>query len=136
MWLSCGCVNASRSKKRCVGFGSWWNTAASRRRCAAGSSTKSRATSAAGLAVALVSAAPSILITAVAGLAVLGALVTSVVNAMEDPRHRVTAIVAFLVVASGIVILNIGSAFWGLLIGGIVMAWLSWNGRRARGVAL
>ena len=86
--------------------------------------------------VALVSAAPSILITAVAGLAVLGALVTSVVNAMEDPRHRVTAIGAFLVVASGIVILNLGSAFWGLLIGGIVMAWLSWNGRRARGVAL
>jgi benzoate membrane transport protein len=84
----------------------------------------------AGLAVALVSAAPSILITAVAGLAVLGALITSVVNALEDPRHRVTAIVTFLVVASGIVILNIGSAFWGLLIGGIVMAWLSWNGRR------
>ena len=90
---------------------------------------------AAGLAVALVSAAPSILITAVAGLAVLGALITSVVNAMEDPRHRVTAIVTFLVVASGIVILNIGSAFWGLLIGGIVMAWLSWNGRRERDVA-
>ena len=84
----------------------------------------------AGLAVALVSAAPSILITAVAGLAVLGALITSVVNALEDPRHRVTAIVTFLVVASGIVILNIGSAFWGLLIGGAVMAWLSWNGRR------
>jgi benzoate membrane transport protein len=84
----------------------------------------------AGLAVALVSAAPSILITAVAGLAVLGALITSVVNAMEDSRHRVTAIVTFLVVASGIVILNIGSAFWGLLIGGAVMAWLSWNGRR------
>jgi benzoate membrane transport protein len=91
---------------------------------------------AAGLAVALVSAAPSILITAVAGLAVLGALITSVVNAMDDPRHRVTAIVTFLVVASGIVILNIGSAFWGLLIGGIVMAWLRWNGTRTRGVAL
>ena len=90
---------------------------------------------AAGLAVALVSAAPSILITAVAGLAVLGALVTSVVNAMEDPRHRMTAIVTFLVVASGIVILNIGSAFWGLLIGGVVMAWLGWNERRKRGVA-
>ena len=90
---------------------------------------------AAGVAVALVSAAPSILITAVAGLAVLGALITSVVNAMEDPRHRVTAIVTFLVVASGIVILNIGSAFWGLVAGGIVMAWLGWNGRRKRDVA-
>jgi len=89
---------------------------------------------ASGVAVALVSAAPSILITAVAGLAVLGALIASVVNAMDDPRHRVTAIVTFLVVASGIVILNIGSAFWGLLIGGVVMAWLSWNGKRKRDV--
>ncbi len=90
---------------------------------------------AAGVAVALVSAAPSILITAVAGLAVLGALITSVVNAMDDPRHRVAAIVTFLVVASSIVILNIGSAFWGLLIGALVMAWLRWNGRRTRRVA-
>ena len=90
---------------------------------------------ASGVAVALVSAAPSILITAVAGLAVLGALITSVVNAVEDARHRVAAIVTFLVVASGIVILNIGSAFWGLLIGGVVMAWLSWNGRRRARVA-
>ncbi len=90
---------------------------------------------ASGVAVALVSAAPSILITAVAGLAVLGALITSVVNAVEDARHRVAAIVTFLVVASGIVILNIGSAFWGLLIGGAVMAWLSWNGRRKARVA-
>jgi len=89
----------------------------------------------AGLAVALVSAAPSILITAVAGLAVLGALITSVVNALEEPRHRVAAIVTFLVVASGVVILNIGAAFWGLLAGAVVMLWLGWNGRRRERVA-
>jgi len=81
----------------------------------------------AGVATALVSAAPGILITAVAGLAVLGALITSVVNALEDPRHRVAAIVTFLVVASGIVVLGIGSAFWGLIVGGIVMAWIGWR---------
>jgi benzoate membrane transport protein len=85
---------------------------------------------AAGIATALVSAAPAILITAVAGLAVLGALITSVVNALEDPAHRMAAIVTFLVVASGVVVLNIGSAFWGLLVGAIVMAWLSWRRRR------
>ena len=83
----------------------------------------------AGVATALVSAAPTVLITAVAGLAVLGALVTSVVNAMEDPHHRITAVVTFLVVASGVVVLGIGSPFWGLLVGGIVMAWLSWTRR-------
>jgi benzoate membrane transport protein len=83
----------------------------------------------AGAAVAIVNAAPTVLITAVAGLAVLGALVTSVVNALEDPKHRITAIVTFLVVASGVVVLGIGSPFWGLLVGGIVMGWLSWTRR-------
>jgi benzoate membrane transport protein len=84
----------------------------------------------AGVAAALVSAAPTVLITAVAGLAVLGALVTSVVNAMDEPRHRIAAVATFLVVASGIVVLGIGSPFWGLLVGGIVMAWLSSVRRR------
>lgn len=81
----------------------------------------------AGLASALVTAAPPILIVAVAGLAVLGALITGITIALEDPNHRVAAIVTFLVVASGLVIGNIGSAFWGLLFGGIVMAWMSWR---------
>jgi benzoate membrane transport protein len=84
---------------------------------------------AAALAGALVTAAPTILITAVAGLAVLGTLITSIVSALEDPRHRISAIVTFLVVASGIVVVGIGSAFWGLLAGGLVMAWLSWRRR-------
>ncbi len=87
---------------------------------------------AAGVAAALVTAAPTVLITAVAGLAVLGALITSVVNALEDPAHRVTAIVTFLIVASGIVVFGIGSAFWGLLVGAIVMLWLGWRRRAAR----
>ena len=81
---------------------------------------------AAGLAAALIGAAPSILVTAVAGLAVIPALITSVVNSLEDPRHRVAAIVTFLVVASGIAVAGIGSAFWGLLAGAITMAWLGW----------
>lgn len=85
---------------------------------------------AAGVAVALVSAAPSILVTAVAGLAVLGALISSIVAALEEPAHRMTAILTFLVVASGIAPFGIGSAFWGLAVGGIVMLWLSWRGRR------
>lgn len=85
----------------------------------------------AGVASALVTNAPPILITAVAGLAVLGALIAGITNALEDPQHRVAAIVTFLVVASGIVVVNVGSAFWGLLAGGIVMAWLSWTRSRA-----
>ncbi|MGV8884820.1 MAG: benzoate/H(+) symporter BenE family transporter [Microbacteriaceae bacterium] len=83
----------------------------------------------AGIATALVTASPTILIVAVAGLAVLGALIASVANALEAPEHRVAAILTFLVVASGVVAWGIGSAFWGLLVGGLVMAWLSWRRR-------
>jgi benzoate membrane transport protein len=88
---------------------------------------------AAGLATALIGAAPSILVTAVAGLAVLGALVSSVVSALEDERHRVAAIVTFLVVVSGIVVGGISSAFWGLIAGAITMWWLRWKRESARG---
>ncbi len=76
---------------------------------------------AAGAATALVAASPPILIQAVAGLALLGALVSSIVAALEEQAHRVVAVATFLVVASGIQLLNIGSAFWGLIVGAIVM---------------
>jgi len=84
---------------------------------------------AAGAATALVSASPPILIEAVAGLALLGALISSVTAALDEPQHRVVAIVTFLVVASGIQLFNIGSAFWGLIVGAIVMLVLT-VGRR------
>jgi len=85
---------------------------------------------AAGAATALVSASPPILITAVAGLALLGALISSLTAAFEDPQHRIVAIVTFLVVASGLQLLNIGSAFWGLIVGAIVMLVLTAGRRR------
>lgn len=86
---------------------------------------------AAGAATALVSASPPILIEAVAGLALLGALISSVTAALDDPEHRVVAIVTFLVVASGIQLVNIGSAFWGLVVGAVVMLVLTLGRRRA-----
>jgi benzoate membrane transport protein len=85
----------------------------------------------AGAATALVAASPPILIESVAGLALFGALISSVAAALEDAEHRVVAVVTFLVVASGIQLLNIGSAFWGLVVGGIVMVVLT-VGRRPR----
>ena len=85
----------------------------------------------AGAATALVSASPPILIQAVAGLALLGALISSVAAALEEAQHRVVAIVTFLVVASGIHLLNVGSAFWGLIVGALVMLVLSIGRRRA-----
>lgn len=88
----------------------------------------------AGVAGALVAASPSILITAVAGLALLGALVSAVASALEAPEHRITAIATFLVVASGISVAGIGSAFWGLVAGGVLML-LFTVGRRRRPIA-
>ena len=85
----------------------------------------------AGLATALVAAAPTILILAVAGLAVLGALVTGITAALEAPEHRIAAILTFVVVASQVKPFGIGSAFWGLLVGGVVMLWLGWRRRRS-----
>ena len=85
----------------------------------------------AGLATSLVTATPPLIITAVAGLAMLGALVAGLGAALEKPETRIVAIITFLVVASGIVIVGIGSPFWGLLVGGIVMLWLGWHRRRA-----
>ncbi len=75
----------------------------------------------AGVATALVAAAPPILIIAVAGLALLGAFTTGLVSAFEAPETRLTAAVTLIVVASGVVVLGIGSAFWGLLVGALVM---------------
>jgi benzoate membrane transport protein len=87
-----------------------------------------------GLATVLVVASPPILITAVAGLALFGALVTAISSALEEPAHRLVAIVTFLVAVSGLSIAGIGSAFWALLVGGIVMLWfLPWRHRPVRG---
>jgi len=86
----------------------------------------------AGFATAFVTASPPLLIEAVAGLALLSALVGAAVAAVEDAAHRFAAILTFLVTASGIVVGGVGSAFWGLLVGGVVMLWLSWGDRRAR----
>jgi benzoate membrane transport protein len=87
----------------------------------------------AGLATALVTVTPPLLITAVAGLAMLGAFVTALSSSLHEPSTRVVAVVTFLVVASGVVIAGIGSPFWGLIVGGLVMLWLGW--RRGRGAA-
>ncbi|WP_157429109.1 benzoate/H(+) symporter BenE family transporter [Agromyces salentinus] len=78
----------------------------------------------AGLAAAIVRASPPIIITAVAGLALLGALVASVTAALEEAPSRIPAISTFLVTASGIAVAGIGSAFWGLVVGGLMLVWL------------
>lgn len=72
--------------------------------------------------VALFAAFPSALIKTIAGLGLLGALTGALGAALTDDRHRFAAVVTFAVTASGIAIGGIGSAFWGLVAGLIVLA--------------
>jgi benzoate membrane transport protein len=63
----------------------------------------------------MLSALPPVLIATLAGLALLATLSGSLQRALAEPDQRDSAIVAFLITASGISLLGIGSAFWGLL---------------------
>jgi len=78
----------------------------------------------AGAAAALVAAAPPVLIQAVAGLALLGALASALGAALAREDVRLPAIVTFVTAASGLSLGGIGAAFWGLLAGGALLALL------------
>lgn len=65
----------------------------------------------------LFAALPKELIAATAGIALLGTIATSLAKAMSDEAQREPALVTFLATASGVSILGIGSAFWGVLAG-------------------
>lgn len=74
-----------------------------------------------GAVVALFAAFPKELILAIAGIALLGTIANSLLTALNDPKSREPALIAFLVTASGLTMAGIGSAFWGLIAGGIAM---------------
>ncbi|MGV9775792.1 benzoate/H(+) symporter BenE family transporter [Streptosporangium sp. NPDC003464] len=73
-----------------------------------------------GLATALVLLSPPVLIEAVAGLALIGALASAVTAAVAYPESREAAVVTFVVTASGLTLLGVGAAFWGLVAGGLM----------------
>ena len=70
---------------------------------------------------ALFGALPVALIAAIAGLALLGTIGNSLGLALADEREREAALVTFLATASGMSLFGIGSAFWGLVLGLLVM---------------
>jgi len=71
----------------------------------------------AGLITAFVTLAPSILIEAVAGLALITTFVTAIEGAFRDEAYRLPSAVTFLLTASGVTIAGISGAFWGLVAG-------------------
>lgn len=71
--------------------------------------------------VSFLAALPREMVLAVAGLALLGTMGNSLSLAMRDEFRRDAAMVTFLATASGVTLFGIGSAFWGLVGGGLVM---------------
>jgi benzoate membrane transport protein len=67
--------------------------------------------------VEVLGALPKELITAIAGLALFSPLMGGVTAMMKEPLDIESALVTFLVTASGLSIGGVGSAFWGLVAG-------------------
>ena len=68
----------------------------------------------------LLTAFPKELVVAIAGLALLGSIGGGLHAALADEHHREAALITFLVTLSGVVIGGVGSAFWGVVAGGLV----------------
>ncbi len=71
---------------------------------------------------AVFAAFPKELVLAIAGLALLGTIGNGLAAALANEGERESALITFLVTASGVSLFGIGSAFWGLVAGGL--AWL------------
>ncbi|MBN3564369.1 benzoate/H(+) symporter BenE family transporter [Amphritea spongicola] len=66
---------------------------------------------------ALFAAFPQALIMSIAGLALLSTIANSLSAAFSEDSQREAAMLTFLMTASGVSLLGISSAFWGLLLG-------------------
>ncbi|WP_436892733.1 benzoate/H(+) symporter BenE family transporter [Siccibacter turicensis] len=84
-----------------------------------------------GSIATLLTALPPAWIMMLAGLALLGTISGSLWQALVDETHRDAAVVTFLITASGFTLGGIGSAFWGL-VGGGVSYWILGRARRVR----
>jgi benzoate membrane transport protein len=81
--------------------------------------------------IGVIAALPPALIKTIAGLALLGALSGALGSALADEVRRFPAVLTFVVTASGLSMFGIGSAFWGLAAGLLVLG-LDAAGRAAR----
>ncbi|GAA3538825.1 benzoate/H(+) symporter BenE family transporter [Zobellella aerophila] len=70
--------------------------------------------------VGLFAALPTELVMAIAGLALLGTIGNSLGVALKDEGDRDAALLTFMITASGVTLMGVGSAFWGLVVGLLV----------------
>ena len=76
---------------------------------------------------ALFAAFPTELVLTIAGLALLATIASSLNVAMKTEGQRESALITFLVTASGVSLFGIGAAFWGLIGGVLAMYVLNWR---------
>lgn len=74
---------------------------------------------------ALFGALPKELVLSIAALALFGSIMNGLSVAMGEAREREAALITFMVTASGLTLLSIGSAFWGIVAGVITLLILS-----------
>ncbi|MFT5171906.1 MAG: benzoate membrane transport protein [Gammaproteobacteria bacterium] len=67
---------------------------------------------------------PKTLVLAIAGIALIGTITSSLKQAMQDSAWREPALITFLVTLSGVTLFSVGSAFWGLIAGALAIALL------------
>jgi benzoate membrane transport protein len=80
-----------------------------------------------GAVVGLIAAFPKALVLALAGLALLGTIGSALATAMREEASREAALITFLVTASGVVLLGVGAAFWGVVAGAVALAVQRWR---------
>ena len=72
----------------------------------------------AGTIVMVFTALPKEFIAVLAGLALIGAIAANITAVVREEDHREASVITFLATASGMRFLGLGSAFWGVVIGG------------------
>jgi len=73
------------------------------------------------LVTGLLTSFPKELVVAIAGIALLSTIGNGLASALREERHREPALITFLVTLSGITLMDIGSAFWGVVAGSLAL---------------
>ena len=74
-----------------------------------------------GAVAGVLTAFPTALIMGVAGLALLGTIANGLAASLLEARYREAAVITFLVTLSGVTLMGVGSAFWGLVAGTLTL---------------
>ncbi len=84
-----------------------------------------------GAVVSVFNAFPRELIMSIAGLALIGTVVSGLTTVIDKKKDKEAAMITFFVTASGVALLGIGAAFWGLVAGSLTGVILNYKNGEA-----